>query len=176
MIVSTKFEPLISSYSYKRNQKFHFHESLEQYCNVLPVFVFYSAKPDLNSFKSLSQPNLVNIQEIDTFIRRANWFICFGFSDNQLLEVLSFCLSNSFWFLIENVENLRNHKKLSRTNSWIIFTRCKLHNVSHLRTDTVTSCKGTRKGVNFLNNCKTTGPALIKLKKSQPPPTGVKNS
>ena len=46
MTVITKFVPQLSSY--KKIQLIDIQESLERYCNVLPVFGFNSAKYDLN--------------------------------------------------------------------------------------------------------------------------------
>ena len=48
----------------QRNQLIDLQESLERYCNVLPVFGFNSAKNDLNLMKSFLLPILVNERDI----------------------------------------------------------------------------------------------------------------
>ena len=69
----------------QRNQLIDLQESLERYCNVLPVFGFNSAKYDLNSIKSCLLPILVNERDIEpTVIKKANQFISFN------LVILSF--------------------------------------------------------------------------------------
>ena len=66
-------------------------ESLEHYCNVLPVFGFNSAKYDLNLIKSYLIPLLVNERDIEpTVIKKANQFISFEFGDNQVLDIMNF--------------------------------------------------------------------------------------
>ena len=49
----------------QKNQKFDLQETLARRCNVLPVFVFNSAKYDLNLIKSYLLPILVNERDIE---------------------------------------------------------------------------------------------------------------
>ena len=91
MIMITKLVPQLISCRYKKKQLIDLQESLEPYCNVLPVFGFNSAKYDLNIIKSYLLPILVNEQEIEpTVIKKANQFSWFKFGDNQLLDIMNF--------------------------------------------------------------------------------------
>ena len=91
MIVIMKIVPQLNSYKYKKNQLIDFQESLERYCNVLPVFGFNSAKYDLNLIKSYLLPILVNERDIEpTVIKNQNQFISFKFRDFQLLDIMNF--------------------------------------------------------------------------------------
>ena len=91
MIVITKVVPQLNSYRYKENQLIDLQESLERYCNVLPVFGFNSGKYDLNLIKSYLLPILVNQRHIGpTVIKKANQFISFKFGDIQLLDIMNF--------------------------------------------------------------------------------------
>ena len=75
----------------QKNQLIDLQESLERYCNVLPVFGFNSAKYDLNLIKSYLLPILVNERDIEpTVIKKANQLISFKFGDFQLLDIMNF--------------------------------------------------------------------------------------
>ena len=75
----------------QKNQIFDLQESLERYCNVLPVFGFDSSNYDLNLIKSYLLPILVNEREIEpTVIKKANQFTSFKFGDIQLLDIMKF--------------------------------------------------------------------------------------
>ena len=75
----------------QRNQLVDLQESLERYCNVLPVFGFNSAKYDLNLIKPYFLPFLVNEQDIEpTVIKKANQFISLKFGDIQRLDINTF--------------------------------------------------------------------------------------
>ena len=75
----------------QKNQLIDLQETLERYCNVLPVFGFKSAKYDLNLIKSYLLPILVNEQDIEpTVIKKANQFISFKLGDVQQLDILNF--------------------------------------------------------------------------------------
>ena len=75
----------------QRNQLIDLQESMERYCNVLPVFGFNSAKYDVNLIKSCLLTILVNERDIEpTVIKKANQFISFKFSDIQLLDIMNF--------------------------------------------------------------------------------------
>ena len=66
-------------------------ESLERYCNVLPVFGFNSLKYDLNLIKSYLLTILVDERDIEpTVIKKANQFISFKFGDIQQLDKMNF--------------------------------------------------------------------------------------
>ena len=83
--VSTQFLQI------QKNQLIDLQESVERYCNVLPVFGFNSAKYDLNLIKSYLPPFLVNERDIEpTVIKKANQFISFKFVDIQLLDIINF--------------------------------------------------------------------------------------
>ena len=75
----------------QKSQLVDLQESLERYCNVLPVFGFNSERYDLNLIKSYLLPILVNEREIEpTVIKKANQFISFKFGDIQLLCIMNF--------------------------------------------------------------------------------------
>ena len=75
----------------QKNQLIDLQESLERYCNVLPVFAFNSAKYDLNLIKPYLLPILVNENDIEpTVIKEANQFVSFKFGDIQLLDIKNF--------------------------------------------------------------------------------------
>ena len=75
----------------QKNQLIELQEHLERYCNVLPVFEYYSAKYDINSIKSNLLPILINERNIEPFvIRKANQFVSFKLGDVQLLEIMKF--------------------------------------------------------------------------------------
>ena len=74
-----------------KNQLIDLQESLERYCNALPVFGFNSAKNDIISIKSYLISILFNEQDIEpTVIKKANHFISFKFCDIQLLDIMNF--------------------------------------------------------------------------------------
>ena len=75
----------------QKTQLIDLQESLERYCEVLPVFGFNSAKNERNLIKSYLLPILVKERDIEpTVIKNANQFISFKFGDIQLLDILSF--------------------------------------------------------------------------------------
>ena len=66
----------------EENLLFDLQESLERYCNVLPVFGFNSAKYDFNLIKYYLLTILVNERDIEPIvIKKANQFIPFKFGD-----------------------------------------------------------------------------------------------
>ena len=72
------------------NQLIAPQESVERFCNVLPVFGFNSSKY-LNIIISYLLPILVNEQDTEpTVIKKANQFISFKFADIQLLDIMNF--------------------------------------------------------------------------------------
>ena len=85
MCASTQFLQI------QKYQLIDLQQSLERYCNVLPVFDFDSAKYDHNLVKSYLLPILVNERDIEpTVIKKANQFISFKFGDIQLLDIMNF--------------------------------------------------------------------------------------
>ena len=75
----------------QKNQLADLQESLEHYCNVLPVFGFNSAKYDLNLIEFNFLPILVNERDIEpTVIKKTNQFNSFKFGDIQLLDIMNF--------------------------------------------------------------------------------------
>ena len=75
----------------QKNQLIDLQEHFERYCNVLTVFVFNSAKYDINLIKSYLLPILVNERDIEpTVIKKANQFASFNFGDIQLLDIMNF--------------------------------------------------------------------------------------
>ena len=82
---STKFLQI------QKTQSIDLQESLEQYCNVLFVSGFNSAKYDLKLIKSYLLPILVNERGIEpTVIKKANQFVLFKFGNLQLLDIMNF--------------------------------------------------------------------------------------
>ena len=75
----------------QKNQLIDLQETLERYCNVLPVFGFNSAKYDLNLIKSSLLPIPVNERDLEpTVIKKANQVISFKIGDIQLLDIMNF--------------------------------------------------------------------------------------
>ena len=75
----------------QKKQLIDLQESLQRYCNVLPVLGFISANYDFNLIKSYLIPILVNERDIEpTVIKRANQFNSFKFGDIELLDVMNF--------------------------------------------------------------------------------------
>ena len=89
MIVIMKYVPQVNSYRYKKNQSIDLQESLERYCNVLPVFCCNSAKYNLNLINSNLLPFPVNERDLEpTVIKKAKQLISFKFGDIQLLYIM----------------------------------------------------------------------------------------
>ena len=74
----------------QKNQLIELQEHLERYCNVLPVFGFYSAKYDINLIKSYLLPILINERNMEPIVtKKANQFVSFKFGDVQLLVIMN---------------------------------------------------------------------------------------
>ena len=113
-------------------------ESLERYCNVLPVFGSNSAKYDLKLIKSYLLPILVNQRDIEpTVIKKANQFISFKFGDIQLLIILNF--RGGATSLDSNLKAYKTSetKVFSPTNGLITLTKCRIQNFPHMTLFTV---------------------------------------
>ena len=174
--LSTRFLQL------QKNQLFDLQDHFERYCNTLPVFVFNSAKCDINLIKSYLLPILANERQIEpTVIKKANQFVSFKFGDVQLLDILKFLGGatslDSFleaykteetkgffpyeWF--DNPEKL-NNKELPPYNSFF----SKLRNINPFEKD-----------YNDFENLTTSGlsskQAVCKLRLNKIPPTGNEN-
>ena len=73
------------------NQLVELQEKLERHCNVLPVFVFISAKYDINLIKSYLLPFLIDERKMEpTVIRQTKHFVSFNFDDVQLPDIMNF--------------------------------------------------------------------------------------
>ena len=166
----------------QKNQLIDLQESLERYCNVLPVFGFNSAKYDLNLIKSYLLPILVNERNIEpTVIKKANQFISFKFGDNQLLDIMNFLGGAT------SLDSFLKAYKTSETKGFFPYEWFdhpdKMQNTelppydafySKLRSCNPLEAEYTDY-VNLLKSGLSTEQAVIKLKLSKPPPTGIEN-
>ena len=91
MNATTKFVSQLKPCRCKKSKLIDLQESLERYCNVLPVLCFKSAKCDLNLIKSFLLPILVNERDTEPIvIKKTNQFISFKLGDTQLLYIIKF--------------------------------------------------------------------------------------
>ena len=166
----------------QKKQLIHLQELLERYCNVLPIFGFNSAKYDLNLIKSNLLPILVNELNIEpSVIKKANQFISFKFSDIQLLDIMKFIGSAT------SLDSFLKAYKTSDTKGFFPYEwfdhpdkkqnpelppydafYSKLRSCNPLETEYTDY-------VNLLKSGLTTEQAVIKLKLSKPPLTGIEN-
>ena len=168
----------------QKNQLNELQEHLERYCNVLPVFGFNSAKYDLNLVKCYLLPILVNKQDIEpTVIKKANQIISLKFGDIQLLDIMNF-----FW-RFNSLDSFLKAYKTSKTNGFFPYEWFdhpeKMQNTELPRYPydafygKLRSCNPLETEhtdyVNLLKTWLTTEQAVIKLKLSKPPPTGIEN-
>ena len=157
-------------------------ESLERYCNVSPLFVFNSAKYDLNLIKSYLLPILVNERDIEpTVIKRVNLFILFKFGDIQLMDIMNF---------FRRATSLDSFLKAYKTSEekdffpyeWVDYPD-KMQNTELPPYDAfyikLHSCNPLEaKYTDYVNLLKcrlTTEQAVVRLKLSKPTPTGIEN-
>ena len=166
----------------QKKQLIDLQESLERYCNVLPVFGFNSAKYDLNLIKSYLLPILVNERGIEpTVIKKANQFISFNFGNYQLLDIMNFLGGAT------SLDSFLKAYKTSKTKGFIPYEwfdhADKMQNTelppfdafySKLRNCNPLEAEYTDY-VNLLKSGLTTERAVVKLKLSKPPPTGLEN-
>ena len=182
MTVTTKFVAQLNSYRYKRNQLIDLQESLERYCNVLPVFGFNSAKYDVNLIKSYLLPILVNEQDSEfTVFKKSNQFISFQFGDIQLLDIMIFLGGAT------SRDSFLKAYKTSETKGFFSFEWCdhpdKIQNTELPPYDAfyfkLPGCNPFeaeyKDYVSLLKSGLTTEQAVVKLKLSKPPPTGAEN-
>ena len=166
----------------QKNQLFDLQESLERYCNVLPVFGFNSAKYDLNLIKSYFLPILVNERDIEpTVIKKANQFISFKFGDVQLLDIMDFLRGAT------SLDSFLKAYKSSETKEFFPYEwfdhSDKLQNTELPPYDAyhgkLRSCNPLEaKYTDYVNPLKsglTTEQAVVKLKLSKPPTTGIEH-
>ena len=138
MIVITELVPQLNSCRFKKNQLIDLQESLERYCNVLPVFGFNSAKYDINLIKSYLLPILFNERDIErTVIKKANQFISFKFGDIQLLDILNFLGGATSLDSSLKAYKTSEAKGIFPTNGLITLTKCRIQNFPHVTPVTV---------------------------------------
>ena len=166
----------------QKKQLIDLQEHLERYCNVLPIFAFNSAKYDLNLIKSYLLPILVNERNIGpTVIKKAHQFISFKIGDIQLLDIMNFLGGAT------SLGSFLKAYKTSETKGFFPYERFdnthKMQNpelppydafYSKLRSCNPLENEYTEY-VNLLKSRLTTEQAVIKLKLSRPPPTGIEN-
>ena len=157
-------------------------EHLERYCNVFAFFGFNSAKYDFNLIKSYLLPILVFERNIEcTVIKKANQVIPFKFGEIQLLDIMNLLGGatslDSFlkayktsqtkgFFPYEWFDHL--HKMQNKDFPPYDGFYTKLRKCNPLETEYTDY-------VNLLKIGLTTEQAVIKLKLSKPPPTGIEN-
>ena len=155
---------------------------MERYCNVLPVFDFNSAKYDLNLIKSYLLPILVNELNIEpTVIKKANQFISFKFGDIRVLDIMNFLGGAT------SLDSFLKTYKISETKGFFPYgwfdRPDKLQNPELPPYDAfyskLRSCNPLENEytdyVNLLKSGLSSEQAVIKLKLSTPPPTGIEN-
>ena len=166
----------------QKNQLVNLQEALERYSKVLPVFRFNSVKNDLNLIKSYLLPILVNERDIEpTVIKKANQFISFKFGDIQLLDIMK---------ILGGATSLDSFLKAYRTSETKVFFPYKWFDHPDKMQNTelppydafyskFRSCNPLEAEytdyVNLLKSGLTTEQAVLKLKLSKPPPTGIEN-
>ena len=165
----------------QKNQLIDLQESLERYCNVLPVFGFNGAKNDLSLIKSYLLPILVNERDIEpTVIKKANQFISFKFGDIQLLDIMNFLGGAT------SLDSFLKAYKTSETKGFFPYEwfdhADKLQNTEFHPNDAFYSklrnCNPVEAEypdyVNLLKSELTTEQAVVKLKLTKPPLLGLR--
>ena len=166
----------------QKKQLIDLQEHLEQYCNVLPIFAFNSAKYDLNLIKSYLLPILVNEGNIErTVIKKTNQFISSKFGDIQLLVITIF-LRGAI-----SLDSFLKAYKTSETEGFIPYewfdhpdktqkTELPTYDSSYSK---LRSCNPLVNEytdyVNLLKSGLTSEQAVIKLKLLKPTPTEIEN-
>ena len=166
----------------QKNQLIDLQVFLERFCNILSVFGFHSAKYDLNLIKSYLLPNLVNEQDIEpTVIKKANQFISFKVGDIQLLDKINF---------LGGATSLVSFLKAYKTSETKVFfpyewfdhadkmqnTERPPYDAFYSKLRSFITLEGEYTDyVNLLKSGLTTEQAVVKLKLSKPPPTGIEN-
>ena len=117
----------------QKNQLIDIQDSLERYCNVLPVFGFNSAKYDLKLIKSYLPHILLNERDIEpTVIKKANHFISFNFGDLQLLDMMNFFGGAAGLDSILKAYKTSETKGVLPTNGLITLTKRRIQNFPHM--------------------------------------------
>ena len=156
-------------------------ESLERYCNVLPVFGFNSAKYGLNLINSSLLPILVNERDIEpTVIKKANQFISFKFGVIQLLDIMNFLGGAT------SLDTFLNAHRTSETKRFFPYEwfdhpnkmqKTELHPFDSFYSK-LRSCNPFETNytdcVILLKNGSTREQAVVKLKLSKPPLLGLR--
>ena len=182
MIVITKFVLQLKFFRYKKNQLFDLQETLERFCNVLPVFGLNSSKYDFNLIKSYLLPILVNERDIEPIvIKKANQFISFKFGNFQLLDIINFLGGAT------GLDSLLKAHRTSETKGFFPYDWFdhpdKMQNTelppcdafySKLRSCNPLEAEYTEY-INLLKSGLTTIQAVVKLNLSKPPPAGIGN-
>ena len=128
----TEFVPQINSCIYKKNQLIDLQESLQRFCNILPMFGFNSAKYDLNLIKSYLLPILVNERDIEpTVIKKAKQFISFKFGCIQLLDIMNFLAGTTSLDSISKANKTSETQGFSPTDGLITLTKNRIQNFPH---------------------------------------------
>ena len=166
----------------KKNQLIELQEDLENYCNVIPVFGFKSAKYDFQLIKPYLSPILINESNMKpTVIEKTNQFVSFDLSDVHVLDIMNFLGGatslDSFHKLYKTLETKNffpyerfdcpqkmNNRELPRYEA--LFS--KLRNVNPPEKD-------YSDYQNLLSCGLKTGEAIPKMKLSKPPPSGEEN-
>ena len=166
----------------KENQLIDLQQILERYCNVLPVLGFKSAKNDINLIKSYFLPILVNERDIvTTVIKEANQFISFELGDFQLKDIMNFLGGTTSLDSFLKANKTSETKRFSRYE-WLDHSD-KMQNTelppydpsySKLRRCNPLEAEDTHY-VNLLKTGLTTEQAVVKLKLSKAPSTGIEN-
>ena len=156
---------------------------MERYCNILPIFGFNSAEYDLNLIKAYLLPILVNERNIEpTVIKKVNQFVTFKFSDIQLLDIMKFLGDATSLDSFSKAYKTSETKRLF-PNKWFDHPD-KMKNTelppydgfySKLRSCNPFETEYTEY-VNPLSSGLTTEQAIINLKLSKPPHTGIDNN
>ena len=146
------------------------------------MFRFNSAKYDLNLIKSYLLPILVNEGDIEpTVIKKANQFISFKFGAIQLLGIINFLGGAT------SLDSFLKAYKTSETKGFFHYEWFdhpdKMQNTELPPYDAfygkLRSCNPLEAVcmdyVNLLKSGLTTEQAVVKLKLSKPPPTGIEN-
>ena len=146
------------------------------------MFGFNNAKNDLNLIKSYLLPIPVNERDTEpTVIKKTNQFISFKFGDIQLLDIMKFLGGAT------SLDSFLKAYKTSETKGFFPYewfdhpdkmqnTELPPYDVfySKLRSCSPLEAEYTDY-VNLLKSGLTTEQAVVKLKLSKPPPTGVEN-
>ena len=150
------------------------------YCNVSPVFGFSSAKYDLNLIKSYLLPVPVNERNLEpTLIQKAEQFISFNFCVFQSLHIRKPHETQQVLILSWRHTNFQTQEDFSPTNDLITLTKCRIQNLSRIMLSTVNLAVANllkpsrRTMLTYWIVHWHTEQAVIKLKLSKPPPTGI---